>query len=371
GLDKVGVDDGFFELGGDSIVSIQLVARARAVGLVFSARDVFERRTVAGLASVARAVDGSVVVGSAVSGVGGVELMPIVEWLRDRGGPVDGFAQSVLLRVPAGLRLDDLRAAVGVVVDHHDALRLRLDPAGVWGLEVLSVGGVAVAECVRRVDVAGVSGVALAELMRVEAVGARERLVPAAGVMVQVVWFDAGPGEQGRLLMVVHHLAVDGVSWRILVPDLASAWEAVVAGREAALPVVGTSVREWARQLREEAGQGRRVAELELWCDVLDGEHVPLAGSLDPVRDVWGSASMLSAVLEPKVAGALLTSVPAAFHGGVNDALLAALGVAVARWRRRSSVLVELEGHGREELGAGTDLSRTVGWFTSLFPVRL
>ncbi|MEU5002656.1 amino acid adenylation domain-containing protein, partial [Streptomyces sp. NPDC021622] len=152
GLPQVGVDDGFFELGGDSIVSIQLVARGRAAGLVFTARDVFERKTVAGLAEVARPVEGLVGPAAAESGVGGVELMPIVRWLRDRGGPVDRFAQSVLLRVPEGARLEDLTGALSTVVDHHDVLRLRLGVVPEWSLEVLPAGSVVVSECVVRVD---------------------------------------------------------------------------------------------------------------------------------------------------------------------------------------------------------------------------
>ncbi|MEU5002655.1 amino acid adenylation domain-containing protein, partial [Streptomyces sp. NPDC021622] len=379
GLPQVGVDDGFFELGGDSIVSIQLVARGRAAGLVFTARDVFERKSVAGLAAVARPVDDVTGPAVEVSGVGGVELMPIVRWLRDRGGPVDRFAQSVLLRVPGDLDLEGLVGALDVVVDHHDALRLRLGVVPEWSLEVLPAGSVAVSECVVRVDVSGVADAELGEVVRGEAEAAQGRLAPESGVMVQVVWFDAGAGRQGRLLLVVHHLAVDGVSWRVLVPDLVSAWEARAAGRAVVLPAVGTSVRDWARRLVEEAQAPVREGELALWSRVLSGPDAPLSGRvLDPVRDVWASARLASVELAPEVAGPLLTRVPAAFHGGVNDVLLATLGVAVADWRRRwtaegsaSSLLVELEGHGREEIGEGVDLSRTVGWFTSLFPVRV
>nr|UNQ78296.1 non-ribosomal peptide synthetase [Microbispora sp.] len=388
GVPQVGVDDDFFELGGDSIVSIQLVARARGVGLVFSARDVFERRSVAGLAGVARPVEGGVGSwgeGLGEGGVGGVELMPIVHWLRERGGPVDGFAQSVLLRVPAGLGVERVRAAVAAVVERHEALRMRLDRSGGWSLEVLPVEAVSVAECVRRVDVSefaesgelGGSG-GLVGVLRREAVAARERLAPESGVMVQVVWFDGGVGCQGRLLVVVHHLAVDGVSWRVLVPDLVAAWGAVAEGGVPVLAPVGTSVRGWAGALVREAGRAGREAEVELWSGVLEGGPGVLRGvEVDRVRDVWGSARMVSVSLPAEVSGPLLGVVPGLFHGGVNDVLLASLGVALAVWDRRwhggdgGGVLVEVEGHGREELGEGVDLSRTVGWFTSLFPVRV
>ncbi|MGO4424421.1 phosphopantetheine-binding protein, partial [Streptomyces sp. MCAF7] len=252
GVESVSVDDGFFELGGDSILSIQLVARARGVGLVFSPRDVFERRTVAGLASVVGVSGGSVVVEAEGAGVGVVPLTPVMHQVRERGGPLGGFSQSMLVGAPVGLSLEGLVEVVGAVLDRHDGLRLRV-VGGVggsgWGLEVLPCGVVDVAGCVRRVDVSGVVGAGLEEVVLAEAVLARGRLDPSGGVMVQVVWFDGGVGVSGRVLLVLHHLVVDGVSWRVLLPDLAVAWGAVCVGRAVELAPVGTSFRGWAGHL--------------------------------------------------------------------------------------------------------------------------
>ncbi|MGW2725762.1 condensation domain-containing protein, partial [Streptomyces sp. NPDC001492] len=171
---------------------------------------------------------------------------------------------------------------------------------------------------------------------------------------------------------------MDGVSWRILLPDLAEAWRQVRDGRVPVLASSGTSVRRWAHALMDEAHRPGRVAELAWWCSVLEGSD-PLLGSrvLDPVVDVMSTVERVRVRLSPEVTRVLLSRVPAVFRGGVNDGLLAALAVAVARWRRgrgveESSVLVRLEGHGREqEVVPGADLSGTVGWFTSMFPVRL
>jgi non-ribosomal peptide synthase protein (TIGR01720 family) len=182
--------------------------------------------------------------------------------------------------------------------------------------------------------------------------------------MGRLVWFDRGDGEPGRLLVMLHHLVVDGVSWRILLPDLAAAWH----GEE--LQPVGTSVRSWAALLAGEAG--RRESELPLWQDVLTGSDALLGGrALDPAADVRARARSLELSLPAEVVEPLLTTVPARFGADVNDVLLTGLALAVDRWRGRpDGTLVELEGHGREEL-PGSDLSRTVGWFTSAYPVRL
>ena len=199
--------------------------------------------------------------------------------------------------------------------------------------------------------------------------------------MLQGVWFDAGPEQGGRLLLSIHHLAVDGVSWRILVPDLGAAFEAIAAGRRPELEPCGTSFRRWAQRLSAAAREPRRLAELTYWKATLS-EPDPLLSDqpLEPKGEPLTSVQHLTLRLPAEVTGSLLTAVPAAFHGRVNDVLLTALVVAVAAWRQRRShaqgkgtnaLLIDLESHGREELFEGFDLTRTVGWFTSLFPVRL
>jgi len=224
-------------------------------------------------------------------------------------------------------------------------------------------------------------GVAVAEGEPLAAAAAREaaaaagRLDPDAGRMVEAVCLDTGGMRPGRLLLVIHHLVVDGVSWRILVPDLVEAWSAVRAGETPALAPVGTSFRHWSDHLAAQVAE--RTSELALWQGMLAGAE-PLLGRrpLDPERDRLSNAGRLTLSLKAQTTAPLLGRVPALFHGQVNDVLLTGLAVAVAEWRRRhgygagNAVLVDLEGHGREE-SAGMDLSRTVGWFTSLYPVRL
>lgn len=377
GVPGVGPDDGFFELGGDSILSIQLVARARKAGVVITPRDVFAHRTVAALARVAAAADTAPAAEADDAGTGPVLPTPITHWLREQDGPVAGFHQSMVVRVPAALREEDLVAALQAVLDRHDALRLRLgDDNGRWKLETSARGAVRAADCLTRHRV-GSTG-ALREAVAEQSEAARRTLDPRKGRVLRAVWFDRGETASGRLLLMVHHLAVDGVSWRILLPDLAAAWRAAADGSspDAALEPVPTSLRTWSRLLAEAAHDPARTAELHVW-QAMSGEDDPLLSGrpLDPARDTYAARRDLTLTLPPEQTAALLTTVPEAFHAGVDDILLTALVLAVAHWRdpavAGTSVLVDLEGHGREELAPGVDLSRTVGWFTSLYPVRL
>ncbi len=236
GIARVGAEDGFFELGGDSIMSMQLVARARTAGLVFSPRDVFQARTPAALAAIAETAGPA---GEAVPdvGTGPVSPTPVMRRLLERGGPVARFSQSMLVTVPAGAGLADLDRALQAVTGHHDMLRARLDDHGGWQLAVPPPGPAA-AGLVRRVDAAGADPAGLARLAAAERAAAAARLDPAAGVMVQASWLDRGPGQGGLLVLVIHHLVVDGVSWRVLLPDLETAWTAVTTGRPVTLDPV-------------------------------------------------------------------------------------------------------------------------------------
>nr|APD72009.1 non-ribosomal peptide synthetase 1 [Streptomyces lunaelactis] len=383
GLDQVGIDDDFFAIGGDSIQSIQVVTRARAHGLVLSSREIFERRTVAELAEVAAANKdagaGPVLEELEGGGTGWMPLLPVAQWIRDWGPGFDRFLQAMVLELPEGIDRSGLVATLGAVLDRHDLLRSRLVDTDGGGLEVTAPGSVDVARLIRRAasdgrwDEKSWSPTLLSELD-----AAAERLDPAAGVVAQFVWFDPADGAPGRLLVALHHLVIDGVSWRILMPDFAAAWEQVRAGGSPQLPDVATSMRRWAHALADEASSPQRVAELKAWRSIVEGPD-PVLGTrrLDPVLDVVSTVEKTRVELPVAVTEALLTAVPAAFRGGVNDGLLAGLALALAQWRRtrgvdESSALIRLEGHGREEdVVPGADLSRTVGWFTSAFPVRL
>ncbi|MGW1751704.1 amino acid adenylation domain-containing protein [Streptomyces sp. NPDC002092] len=380
GSGQVGIDDDFFTSGGDSIRSIQVVARARTRGVVVSTREIFEHRTAARLAELVegRQEEERVTLAELPGGgVGWAPLPPTAAHVLALGGGIGRFCMSAMLTLPADIDRTGLLATLQAVLDRHDVLRSRLDRAQP-GLRMQPAGLVDAGALVREVPYGDAD-------VQAELDAAADRLDPDAGVMAQFVWFTSGTNadpetqtDPDRLLIVLHHLVVDGVSWRILLPDLVSAWQRVRDGHPSAQPAVGTSLRRWAHALAAEAATPERVAELPVWQEILRAEE-PVLGTreLDPARDVTATVDTVRVQVPADVTQALLTTVPAVFRGGVDDGLLAGLALALARWRETRGVpaspaLVRLEGHGREEhLVPGADLSGTIGWFTAMYPVRL
>ncbi|HET6290264.1 MAG TPA: amino acid adenylation domain-containing protein, partial [Amycolatopsis sp.] len=362
GLERVGVEDSFFELGGDSISSMQVAARARREGISLTPRLVFEHRTPGRLAVLANEVQPvrASTVDSVDTGVGEIPWTPVMRALgEDALRP--GFAQARIVVTPADFDPDALAKALQAVLDVHDLLRVRVESDG--RLMVAAPGAVAAAGLVTRVAAGGGGSGDIGdidELAEREARTAAGTLDPSAGIVARLVWIDAGNAEPGRLVFVAHHLAVDAVSWGILLPDLRSAYDEAVAGGTPALEPATTSYRQWARRLTEQASREDTVAELDRWIAVLEGAKPVLEPNA-------GQSHSWSATLSGSVARALVARVPGAFHCGVQDVLLAGLAGAVAA---DAAVLVDVEGHGRDAAD-GEDLVRTVGWFTSVHPVRL
>ncbi|MBH0778022.1 amino acid adenylation domain-containing protein [Nocardia bovistercoris] len=373
GVPQVGADDSFFALGGDSILSIQLVARAKAAGLAFTTQHVFEHKTVAGLAAAATEVaDEPRLRELPGGGVGSLPLSPIMHAMLGRGH-IDRFAQAALVELPDGADRAELVRALQALLDHHDMLRAVLRD-GASELDVREPGAVDAADVIdgarlERRDAAEIDGYLHA---------AADRLDPAAGALVRLAWLRDADGTRPDLLwLVVHHLAVDAVSWRILLTDLAHAWQQVRDGGVPSFAPSTTTYRRWAHGLAEWARAGH-TEELEFWKGVLArGDRLLGARDLDPERDMTATAGRIRTRIPAEVTEAVLTTVPARFNGSANDAILTALALALARLRggrdtSNEGGLVWLEGHGREEQAVpGADLSATVGWFTTRFPVRV
>ncbi|MER7562059.1 amino acid adenylation domain-containing protein [Streptomyces sp. NPDC097941] len=396
GLEHVGADANFFALGGDSITSMQLVSRARRAGAFFGAQDVFEHRSPAALARVVRLGDRTPHGADGDADEGEIVWTPVMRALGERAAMGPGFTQWMVIGTPPDLDADTLTAGLRALLDTHAMLRARTEADGTGPrLVVGRRGSVDAAGLITRIDATGASAQELEELADRAAREAVLRLEPRSGVMLQAAWVDAGAGRVGRLALVVHHLAVDGVSWRILVPDLRTACEAAAAGRRPRLDPVGTSFRRWSRLLAQEAAARHRVAELDAWTRVLDTREPPLgARELDPERDVAADERHRSWVVPPQQTATLTGRTPALFHCGVHEVLLATLAGAVVHGRSGSgagavpgrpvahgagthartvsdgTILLDVEGHGRKPVG-DADLLRTVGWFTSVHPIRL
>ncbi|TQM25439.1 non-ribosomal peptide synthase protein (TIGR01720 family)/amino acid adenylation domain-containing protein [Nocardia bhagyanarayanae] len=380
GVATVGVHDSFFAIGGDSIMSIQLVSRAKAAGIVFTARDVFEHRTVAGLARIATVGgDASPMVLAELpgGGVGEIPLTPVLaEFLAN--GSCDRFAQTAVLALPEGIDRAGLVATVAAVLDRHDVLRSRVwQDGGRWRFEALPSGAVDADALVTEVDVPVVDDAELTRIGSAAMASAMAALDPAAARMIAFTWLRRS-GARDVLAVAAHHYVIDGVSWRILIPDLAVAWAQRAAGQEVALPAVGTSFRRWAHGLSDAATRAERAAEVGHWQRVLATPD-PLLGAraVDCALDTEPTMRSITVRVPVEVTEALLTTLPALYRGGVNDGLLAALALAVRAWRARRGVdspttRIRLEGHGREEtVVPGADLTRTLGWFTSVHPVAI
>ncbi|MTE22329.1 amino acid adenylation domain-containing protein [Streptomyces sp. TRM43335] len=368
GVERVGARDNFFALGGDSILSIQIVSRARAAGLALTTKDVFRHQTVAELALRTAEADPRQ---AATDGTAPTEapLTPIQRWYLDGRRPGDAlrFTMTQRLELAPGTDPAALRQAIDTLVAHHAALRTRFRHTDRgWHQEVLPDAPDGV---LTRHDAADLDAPALEEEARRAADAARASLDPTQGRVVRALFLDRGPSRPAQLLITVHHLVVDGVSWRILLADLETAYRAAAAGRPVELPPIGTAYGHWAARLERHTRSGALDADLAHWERTCAAPADLPAGRPGP--NTHGTAATVTVALEPEETDALLRQVPDVYRTQVNDVLLSALGRTLARWCGRDTVLIGVEGHGREDLFDDLDLSRTVGWFTAEFPLAL
>ncbi|MBR0738639.1 amino acid adenylation domain-containing protein [Bradyrhizobium liaoningense] len=372
GRERVGRNDNFFELGGDSILSLQIIARLRKRGIRLTPKQIFSQQTVAGLATVAviskvttaKEEKPDTASSRGDTGPGLRHLMPIqARFFAEDIGNRDHWNQAVLLRPQTQIDWETLRRALVAIVAHHDALRLRFKQVdGAWRVEQ-GPPPVSSELLWSHTDVGGATEIA--ELARV----AQQSLSLSSGPLLRAAGMDLADGGQ-RLLLVIHHLVVDGVSWRILLEDLASAYDQLERGGPVTLAQKSDSYASWSERLHAYAASADIAAELPHWLDCGAGARLPCDDDHGDVDRV-GDGGEVSLVFDTDLTSRLLEQAPAAYRTQVNDLLLAGLARAVSRWSRHDEVTVELEGHGREDISPDADVSRTVGWFTTAFPVRL
>ena len=366
GAPRVGVRDNFFSLGGDSILSLQVVARARKAGLTLTPSQMFTHQTVEALAAAASDASAGAAAGAAVPDDDETALTPVERWFFDLPLPNrHHWNQAMLLQAPPTVDRAALDRALGDLAAHHDALRLRFRRDGdMWRQDYgpIEAPRVEVVDLSRDASPPDALGREIARVQR--------SLDLARPPLVRVAWFDYGPARPGRLLIVAHHLVVDGVSWRILLGDLRAAYERRLAGAAPSLEP-STSFRAWSAQTTALAASPALRDELPFWRRQLDAgaAAIPIdfADGLDV--NVERSSRHVDRMLPADRTDALLRSVPPVYNTQVGDVLLAALVDALAPWTGRRQLTIELEGHGRD--AADLDLSRTIGWFTTLYPVRL
>ncbi|MFF9077669.1 amino acid adenylation domain-containing protein [Streptomyces sp. NPDC014872] len=373
-LADIGVEDNFFALGGDSILSIQVVTRARQAGLDLTSRDIFAHQTVAALAAHADAADSrSTPTVRAEQGTlrGEFPTTPIRDWFFTTH-PVapHHFNMAMELTPEPGTRPDALRAAVAAVLDQHDALR-SVFPLGTDGVRHGRIEPTVDIDAVHTVHPLpeGPAGdTAWADLAH----RAQRELDLDHGPLVRILAAVQGEGpdrEVTRILVVVHHLVMDGVSWRILLDDLATAHTRISDGHPADLGPKTTSVRQWADRLTAHTRDGGFDDQRSYWEGVLDGAHTgPLPADLPDGADTVAHQRTVTVALDTDETEALLHTVPSVYRTRVDDVLLTCLARVLRGWTGRERTVVDYEGHGREDLFEDIDLTRTVGWFTTIHP---
>jgi amino acid adenylation domain-containing protein/non-ribosomal peptide synthase protein (TIGR01720 family) len=370
GIDRVGVHDNFFELGGDSILSIQVVARAHSRRLHLTPAQLFQHQTIAELAPLVESTRAVAAEQGPVSGP--VRLTPIQHWFFEQElAEPHHFNQAMLLEVRERLDASVVRGAVDSILAQHDALRLRFhEGESGWSQHNAPYAPAEVRRVFSHVDLGSLSaeeqhGAIEAAVSRLQA-----SLSLEAGPLLRVALFEVESGPS-RLLMVIHHLAIDGVSWRILSQDLLASYGQLKQGRAAQLPPKTTSFKFWAERLDEYAQSQALEDEERFWRSLIGADSHPLPVDHDRGENEVASAETVIDWLSTEETRSLLRDAPKAYRARINDVLLTALVRAFSEWTREPSLVLWLEGHGREELFEDVDLSRTVGWFTTMFPLRL
>ncbi|MGW8444293.1 non-ribosomal peptide synthase/polyketide synthase [Paenibacillus sp. S33] len=371
GVEAVGTQDNFFELGGDSIKALQVSSRLLQAGYRLEMKDLFSKPTVASLSPLLR-TDGNIA--SQEDAVGKVELTPIQRWFFEQQ-PVDlhHSNQAMMLYRAGRFDVDALRRTMERIIQHHDALRtvFRTTEHGyaAWNRSV-EEGELYALDIVNFSGVEDESAAVEAKASEIQA-----SIWLSEGPLVKLGLFQCAQGD--HLLIVIHHLVVDGVSWRILLEDLSSGYEQAVAGKTGKaiqLPHKTDSFQTWAERLSAYANSEMMERELAYWQHIEQVEASlakPLPKDYANDKALLGDSEVVTVRWTKQETDLLLKQAHRPYNTEMNDLLLAALGKAVYEWSGSKRVLINLEGHGREAILTEVDITRTIGWFTSQFPVVL
>ncbi|MBW4500874.1 MAG: SDR family NAD(P)-dependent oxidoreductase [Scytonema hyalinum WJT4-NPBG1] len=368
GIEQVGIDDNFLELGGDSLLSIQITARANKAGLRFTNQHLFEYPTIAQLAEIAGRTQTVLSEQGLVEGE--LPLTPIQHWFFEQN-LVDAhhWNQTVLLEVQQSLNPVFLQQAVQDLLIHHDALRLRFrEEASDWQQVNASPDEVVPFE---KIDLSGLSPQQQEQAFETSAIEIQASLNLTSGPIVRVAFFDFGIHQPSRILLAVHHLAIDVGSWRILLEDLETAYQQLSQGKAIKLQPKTTSFKHWALRLTEYAQSIELQREQVYWLAAERDWVLPLPVDYADGANTVESAETISVTLSLSETQALQEEIAATYRVQTDDVLLAALAQAFSKWTGTRSLLIDLEGNGRDVIFDDIDLSRTVGWFTNIAPMLL
>jgi len=370
GVEKIGVYSNFFEMGGDSIMTIQVVSRARKAGLSLQPRDLFVYQHVADLAL--RSAERKNATSQGEQGVlnGDCGLLPVQQRFFAMPGlnEESHYNQSILLHVSRNISVMEWQEVVHALVDYHDSLRFTYQKRSSGWTQEYSAAKVHLdIEDLRDAKEDAISGLidAIGEHYQRSLSIEQERL--AKFVLIRTPFSQ----EFDRLLIVIHHLAIDGVSWRILTEDIEAALSMLKNGRSISLGVKETSCRQWYHLLTKYAGSHRLQSQKKYWEEVVM-QYGPLPADIDYAGSITrGDLDECMVHLDKQMTHLLLTGTGEAFHTDVNDLLLASVAGALTEWTGNDKIVIGMESHGRDGIPAGQDLSRTTGWFTAIYPMLL
>ncbi|NOQ27975.1 MAG: amino acid adenylation domain-containing protein, partial [Bacteroidales bacterium] len=365
GVEGIGVTDNFFSLGGDSIKTIQIQARLNKAGYKLSVQDIFEKPTISSV--VSKMIHTTKEVSQdAVSG--DVELTPIHHEFFGDKTDLHHYNQSVMLSSQERLDEEKIKAVFQKLQDHHDALRITCNVDN--------------SEKGTRLYNNGIEDfpVSLEVYDFRDEKEASEKITNSADQIQRSIDLENGPlmklglfqlSDGDRLLILIHHLAIDGISWRILIEDLVNLYNQLERGLALSLPSKTNSFRDWSKELREYSQSKKLLSERLYWDNITNNEIEPLHREFEESRFLENEIASNQFSLDEATTSDLLNKTNSAYGTEINDILLCGLSYGIKNSLRNNKVLISLEGHGREEVIADIDISRTMGWFTSLYPVLL
>ena len=373
GVERVGINDNFFDLGGDSIISLQIVAKASQAGLRLIPQQLFEYQTISELSSIIEITESITAEQGLVAG--SVPLTPIQHWFFEQStSDRNHWNQSVMIDVIDDLNPNLLGQALQQLLSHHDALRLQFMPkTSTASYEWKQSVNPAVPTI--DFDVIDISDTPYKEQQQIVET-TKSRLEAGhnlgRGNLVKAAYFKLGLSQPSRLFITIHHLAVDAISWPIMLQDIETVYNQLVHGKSITLPAKTTSFKAWAEKLNEFAQTEALKQELDYWTAVSE----KVTGDL-PIDTTAGvpktevPACTISVSLTLEETESLLERVPSVYNTQINDVLLTALALTINSWTGHNSLFIDLKGHGREEIIQNVDISRTTGCFTTIFPTKL
>jgi non-ribosomal peptide synthase protein (TIGR01720 family) len=371
GIKQVGIHDSFFELGGDSVLGIQVSARSAKAGFRLTPQQLFEHQTIAELAKVVSTTQFVQAEQGLVTGP--VPLTPAQHQFFELNQPEPHYwNQAVLLEVLQFLDLGLLEQALQQLLIHHDALRLRFTLSE-SGWQQVNTSPQEVVPFI-HINLSALSSEAQIPAMEVTAAEIQASLNLCEGPIVRFALFELGANKSNRLLIVIHHLGVDPGSWRVLLEDLQTAYQQLSQGKAIQLPQKTTSFKQWSFRLQEYARSEKLQKEQKCWLSERHKQVSRLPMDNPEGINTVASDQIVSVALTEKETQVLLREVPGVYRTNTQEVLLTALVQAFTQWTSVNLLLVDLDENGREVSTSGindVDISRTVGWITTTYPVLL